>query len=137
MEPGFSAIASFWLQGPAGRTSLVAYLAARSFRTISPSGSFALRKAGIEICHRDPARFRNRLNQQTANGSRLSDVDVHEAWKDEARDFTPWLAENIDELSRALGPDLDPTDVEVAVRQFSADIVAKESGLENRVLIEF
>ncbi|MCF8230845.1 MAG: hypothetical protein K9J27_01555 [Bacteroidales bacterium] len=30
-------------------------------------------------------------------------VEPHELWKDEARDFTPWLAENAGQLSEAIG----------------------------------
>ncbi len=30
--------------------------------------------------------------------SRLEAVDLREVWKHEASDFTPWLADNIDEL---------------------------------------
>ena len=30
-------------------------------------------------------------------------VDVRTKWKDEARDFTPWLARNLDLLSEAVG----------------------------------
>jgi hypothetical protein len=30
----------------------------------------------------------------------LVDVDLRQAWKHEAHSFTPWLAENLDRLSR-------------------------------------
>ena len=30
--------------------------------------------------------------------ARLSDTSLREAWRDEARDFTPWLSDNIDYL---------------------------------------
>ena len=30
-------------------------------------------------------------------------LDVHKRWKDEARDFTPWLAANLDMLGEAIG----------------------------------
>ena len=36
----------------------------------------------------------------------LSPVDVREVWADEARDFTPWLAENAGLVGEALGLDL-------------------------------
>lgn len=68
--------------------------------------------------------------------AQLSDVHLRDAWPDEARDFTPWLAKNIDRLAKTLGLDLDPPEMEVAVEQYSADIVTSESGTDNRVLIE-
>ena len=68
--------------------------------------------------------------------ARLSDTNPRDAWPDEARDFTPWLVDNIDRLSEALDLDLEATDSEVAVDSFSADIVATDSGTGDRVLIE-
>ena len=58
--------------------------------------------------------------------ARLSDTNPRDAWPDEARDFTPWLVDNIDRLSEALDLDLEATDSEVAVDSFSADIVATD-----------
>ncbi len=72
----------------------------------------------------------------TTTLAQLSDVHLRDAWPDEARDFTPWLAKNIDRLAKTLGLDLDPPEMEVAVEQYSADIVTSESGTDNRVLIE-
>ena len=37
----------------------------------------------------------------------LNKVGLREIWPHEASDFTPWLAENIDELGKALGMDLE------------------------------
>ena len=68
--------------------------------------------------------------------ARLSDTNPRDAWPDEARDFTPWLVDNIDRLSETLDLDLEATDSEVAVDSFSADIVATDSGTGDRVLIE-
>ena len=42
----------------------------------------------------------------TIQFTRLSDAPVREAWPDEARDFTPWLFDNISFLSDALGIEL-------------------------------
>ena len=41
--------------------------------------------------------------------ARLEKVDLRNQWKDEAKDFTPWLAEpeNIEILSEAIGMDLE------------------------------
>ena len=68
--------------------------------------------------------------------ARLSDTNPRDAWRDEARDFTPWLVDNLDYLSEALGLELEAISSEVAVDSFSADIVAKEAGTGDRVLIE-
>lgn len=68
--------------------------------------------------------------------SQLTDFLPREAWQNEARDFTPWLAQNIDRLSHAVGLDLEVSDTEVAVEQFSADIIASDVRTGSRVLIE-
>ncbi len=55
----------------------------------------------------------------------LEDVKLREVWGHEAHDFTPWLASNIERLSSAIGIPMDLEGTEVAVEQFSADIVAR------------
>lgn len=67
---------------------------------------------------------------------RLTDLPLREAWKHEAHDFTPWLAENIDHLSEAIGIPLEMTGTEVAVESFSADILARNPMDDSVVLIE-
>ncbi|MDI3538262.1 MAG: hypothetical protein PWQ13_285 [Bacillota bacterium] len=42
----------------------------------------------------------------------LTEVDLRRVWNDEARDFTPWLKENIDRLNEALGLDIEITERE-------------------------
>lgn len=67
----------------------------------------------------------------------LKDVAPREVWEHEARDFTPWLAENLERLSQAIGiPDLELDGTEVQVEQFAADIVAVDPTDGSRVLIE-
>lgn len=68
--------------------------------------------------------------------AQLTDSELREAWQDEARDFTPWLVDNIDYLSNALDLDLEPTETEASVEQYWADIVATEAKSGVRVLIE-
>ena len=70
--------------------------------------------------------------------ARLSPVDLREVWKDEASDFTPWLAEeeNLKLLGETLGMDLELESTERAVGRFSADIVAKNANDGGTVLIE-
>lgn len=67
---------------------------------------------------------------------RLQDLPLREAWKNEAHDFTPWLAENIEHLSETIGVPLELTGTEVAVDSFSADILARNLDDDSSVLIE-
>ena len=67
---------------------------------------------------------------------RLEDLPLRDAWKHEALQFTPWLAENIDHLSDVIGIPLELTGTEVAVETFSADILARNPMDDSVVLIE-
>ena len=67
---------------------------------------------------------------------RIEALDIREIWADEAADFTPWLAENLDLLGEFLGLDLELVEVEKAVGSFSLDILAKESKEGYPVAIE-
>lgn len=59
---------------------------------------------------------------------RLEKVNPREIWADEARDFTPWLKENIRAFSEALGLDLEITESEGAVGDFLVDLVGRDLG---------
>ena len=63
-------------------------------------------------------------------------VDVRRKWKDEALDFTPWLANNLDMLSDALRMKLKLIQTENPVGPFSCDILAKEVCSGVQVAIE-
>lgn len=69
---------------------------------------------------------------------RLEQRPVRDHWPDEARDFTPWLAqeENIRLLGEALGLELEVESTEQAVGPFSADIVCRETGGGHRLVVE-
>lgn len=67
---------------------------------------------------------------------RLEDVEPRSAWAHEAHAFTPWLAENLDRLSEAIGIPLELTGREVGVGRYSADILASSPGDGAVVLIE-
>jgi uncharacterized protein YbjQ (UPF0145 family) len=69
---------------------------------------------------------------------RLNPIDLRAYWQDEAREFTPWLAEssNLKLLSEAIGIDLDLEGIEIRVGAFKADILAKEVVTGDVVLIE-
>ena len=66
----------------------------------------------------------------------LEQVDVRKVWPHEAQNFTPWLAENLEKLSAVLHIDLEREGVEVQVGPYRADIVARISQNDTRVLIE-
>ena len=66
---------------------------------------------------------------------RLRRVSLREVWPHEARDFTPWLEENIDVLNNAIDLTLSIVAREQTVGDFSVDLVAEdESG--DPVIIE-
>jgi hypothetical protein len=67
---------------------------------------------------------------------RLQDLPPRDAWAHEAHAFTPWLAENIDHLSEAIGIPLELTGQEVRVETFAADILARNPQDDSVVLIE-
>ena len=66
----------------------------------------------------------------------LSPVNVREVWAGESRDFTPWLAENADQLGEALGMDLIHEQTEAAVGRYSADLVFREASTDRIVVVE-
>lgn len=68
----------------------------------------------------------------------LEKVETREIWKNEATDFTPWLAkqENIDRLGELIGMDLVVESEEKDVGPFRADILCKNVSNDQLVLIE-
>jgi hypothetical protein len=68
--------------------------------------------------------------------ARLEAVQLRKYWPDEARDFTPWLAneENLTLLGEAIGMNLELVAVEQSVGPFRADIIAKDE--DDEVIIE-
>lgn len=67
---------------------------------------------------------------------RITGVPVRDVWRDEARDFTPWLGANADLLGEALGLDLELVETEVPVGSFSADAHFRVSSTGADVVVE-
>ena len=66
----------------------------------------------------------------------LDEVPLRSVWRDEARDFTPWLAANPDLLGKELQMDLELEGKEVPVGTFSADLVLRDTNTSQRVVVE-
>lgn len=66
----------------------------------------------------------------------LDQLDVRTKWPDEALDFTPWLAKNLQMLGDAIGLELEFVQREVPVGPYFLDIKAKEADGGATVAIE-
>lgn len=67
--------------------------------------------------------------------SKLKKVPLREIWRNEAHDFTKWLADNIDTLNEVLETNFSVEATEKRIGDFSLDIVA-EDGNGGVVIIE-
>ncbi len=68
--------------------------------------------------------------------SDLKHLNLRGIWSDEARDFTPWLGENLGRLGEALGMELELTTREAPVGDFSCDLLARDLGNGRIAIIE-
>ena len=69
---------------------------------------------------------------------KLKKVDLREAWKHEALDFTNWLAkeENLSLLGEEIGLEIDLLEKEANVGSYRVDILAEECGTDRKIVIE-
>lgn len=64
-------------------------------------------------------------------------IPMNQIWQHEERDFTPWLAQNIEKLGEALGGlQLEVEQTEIYAGNFQLDILAKEVSNNKVVVIE-
>lgn len=68
--------------------------------------------------------------------ARVREHDLRTVWEHEERDFTRWLAENIELLGAELGVEIEDAHTEASVGSFSSDIVARELNTGEPVVIE-
>lgn len=67
---------------------------------------------------------------------RLAVVPPRQVWPHEARDFTPWLLDNVDVLSELLGMDLALDAAEHPVGGFSLDLIGRDEATGQVVIVE-
>lgn len=76
------------------------------------------------------------MNNQ--NLETIKTIDIRFQWKDEAQNFTPWLAreENLKQLSEKLDMELELEGTEIKIGKYKADIIANDTSSKNKVIIE-
>ncbi len=104
-------------------------------RTLSRNGENSRRRGidgeGTQVC--EASGCQERRPDLDDEGGVLRSI-----WKHEAKDFTPWLAEeeNISRLSEDIGIDIVLEEQESNVGEFSVDIFATEEGTGRKIIIE-
>lgn len=77
-----------------------------------------------------------RGDQYMKDIGRLSRLSARDVWAHEAADFTPWLLTNADALGEVLGMDLELSEAEHSVGQFSLDLIGVDSATGETVIVE-
>lgn len=67
---------------------------------------------------------------------KIEEVALREVFEGESSDFTPWLEENIESLSRVIGIQVDEVEKESDVGSFSVDLIGREVNSEGIIVIE-
>ncbi len=67
---------------------------------------------------------------------KLHQIDPRTVWENEARDFTPWVRDNLDLLAEAVGLDLELVETESRVGNYAVDVYAKDLATDRWVIIE-
>jgi len=63
-------------------------------------------------------------------------TNLRDYWKDEARDFTPWLSKNIELLADAVNLQITVEETESRSGKYRADILASEKRTGQKIIIE-
>ena len=67
---------------------------------------------------------------------KIKRLNLRDIWQKEAKDFTPWLADNIGALGETLGMELELKETEASVGDFALDLLAEDLGSGHTVIIE-
>lgn len=76
------------------------------------------------------------MTSTPASLGRLTPVKARDVWPDEARDFTPWLLENVDVLNSLLGMEMVLDVAEHPVGGFSLDLKGRDERTGQTVIVE-
>lgn len=61
---------------------------------------------------------------------KVNELNLREEWRNEEKDFTPWLSENLELLEDIIELDLELKGTEISVGSYKADIVAESTQIE-------
>ena len=71
------------------------------------------------------------------NLGKLEEIeDLRSVWPNEARNFTPWLKDNINCLGERLGIEFESVEMESPTGDFSVDIFAMDAATGRKIIIE-
>lgn len=70
------------------------------------------------------------------NLGKIRKVDLREIFTNEAREFTPWLEKNIEQLAELIGLEIIEVKKNQDVGDFSSDLIGIEANSENKIIIE-
>ena len=101
-------------------------------------GDDGRRNADIDgIFHIKPSEYNKEAKvDNISRTAKAETVDVKQVWPSEPYDFTPWLAENLDQLGEVLHLDLEELQQEAQVGDFFLDILARDRSSGAMVAIE-